>query len=254
MTLGERMHSAFTPFILTLALFGVLGFISFFPFTIGSAVPPSEIAGALAVTFMRLLAAYLLAVIVAVPLALLATRNTFLETALLPVFDIAQSIPILAFFPLVIAVFLRFGFTNAAAIFIIFINMLWNIVFSAVAGMRAVPGDIGAASRVFGMRGWFHFRRVLLPAILPYLITGSLLAWAEGWNIVIVAEALHAYVPGGTPADDLFGIGSVLAHAASVGYSGTFAAGVIALVGAIAVLNFGVWQRLLHHAEKYRFD
>ena len=251
---ASRARSAFVPLVAVLALFGALGMVSAFRFDLASAPPPSYMASAVFATFVRLLIAYAAALAIAVPLALLATRNAVLEKALLPIFDIAQSVPILAFFPLVIAVFLRFGFTNAAAIFIIFINMLWNIVFSAVAGMRAVPGDIGAASRVFGMRGWFHFRRVLLPAILPYLITGSLLAWAEGWNIVIVAEALHAYVPGGTPADDLFGIGSVLAHAASVGYSGTFAAGVIALVGAIAVLNFGVWQRLLHHAEKYRFD
>lgn len=251
---ASRAHSALVPLLFVLVLFGALGTASVFEFDLASAPPPSYMASAVFATFVRLLVAYAAALAVAIPLAFLATRSAWFEKILLPIFDVAQSVPILAFFPLVVAVFLQFGFTSAAAVFIIFMNMLWNIVFSAVAGMRAMPGDISAASRVFGMRGWFHFRRVLLPAILPYLVTGSLLAWAEGWNIVIVAEALHAYVPGGTPADDLFGIGSVLANAASVGYSGAFAAGVIALVGAIALLNFGVWQRLLHHAEKYRFD
>ena len=254
MTLGERMHSAFTPFILTLVLFGVLGFVSFFPFAVGSAVPPAEIAGALAVTFMRLCAAYALALAVAVPLALLATRNAFFEAALLPVFDIAQSIPILAFFPLIVAVFLQFGFAGAAAIFVIFINMLWNIVFSLVAGIRAIPRDLFSVAEVFGMRGGFFLRRVLLPAVVPYLVTGSLLAWAEGWNIIIVAEVLRAYVPAGSSVGDLFGIGSVLVNASSMGQSGTFAAAILTLVGAIAILNFGVWQKLLHYAEKYRFE
>jgi len=240
--------------MLVLAFFGALGIGSAFHFDLASAPPPSYMASAVLATFARLFVAYCAALMVAIPLALLATRSIWFEKILLPVFDVAQSVPILAFFPVIVAVFLRFGFTNAAAIFIIFINMLWNIVFSAVAGIRAVPGDIDAASRVFGMRGMFYFRRVLLPAIFPYLVTGSLLAWAEGWNIVIVAEALHAYIPGGMAADDLFGIGSVLANAASIGYSGAFAAGVIALVGAIALLNFVVWQRLLKYAERYRFD
>lgn len=251
---ASRARNAFVPFVLVLALFGALGMVSAFRFDLASAPPPSYMASAVLATFVRLFAAYVAALMVAIPLAVLATRSALCEKILLPIFDIAQSVPILAFFPLIVAVFIRFGFTNAAAIFIIFINMLWNIVFSAVAGMRAMPGDIGAASGVFGIRGWFYFRRVLLPAILPYIVTGSLLAWAEGWNIVIVAEALHAYIPGGTPAGDLFGIGSILAHAAGAGYSGAFAAGVIALVGTIAILNFGVWQKLLRHAEKYRFD
>ena len=254
MTLGERLHSAFTPLILTLALLAALGFVSLVPLAVPSGVPPSYMAAAFSATFFRLFAAYALALVCAVPLAVLATRSVFLEKVLLPVFDIAQSIPILAFFPLIVALFLQFGLGNAAAIFVIFLNMLWNIVFSVVAGIKVVPHDLFSVARVFGMRGRFFFRRVLLPATVPYLVTGSLLAWAEGWNIIIVAEVLHTYVPAGSSAGDLFGIGSLLVGAAAAGQSGTFAAAIIVLVGAIAVLNFGVWQKLLHYAEKYRFE
>jgi NitT/TauT family transport system permease protein len=132
--------------------------------------------------------------------------------------------------------------------------MLWNIVFSLVAGMKAIPRDIIWAAHVFGVKGFAYVRRVLLPAVTPSLVTGSLLAWAQGWNIIIVAEVLHTYIPNGTGADDLYGIGSVLVNAVAIGDSGTFGAAVLFLVGAIALINFFVWQRLLNHAEIYRFE
>ncbi len=254
LTLGERAHSAFTPFFLVLALFGALYAASLFPFGLYHAVPPSYIASALLATFLRLLTAYVAAVVVAVPLALLATRSALLEKLLLPVFDIAQSIPVLAFFPLIVVLFLQFGLTNFAAIFVIFLTMLWNMVFILVAGIKMIPRDLFAVSRVFGIRGWFFFRRVLLPAIVPYLVTGSLLAWSGGWNIIIVAEVLRTYIPDGAGAIDLFGIGSLIVNASAVGATGTFVAAIITLVGAIALLNFVVWQKLLHYAEKYRFE
>lgn len=249
-----RAHAAFTPFFLLLVAFGIFGIASMFPFSPAPVAPPSYIAAALVTTFVRLMAAYVLAVICAIPLAILATRGALMEKIFLPVFDILQSVPTLAFFPLVIALFLQHGFANGAAVFILFLNMLWNIVFSLIAGIGAVPHEIFSAARVFNMRGGFFVRRVLLPAILPALVTGSLFAWAEGWNVVIVAEVLHTYIPGGTSASDLFGIGSVLANAPASGSGATFVAAILGLVGLIAVLNFAVWQRLLHYAETYRFE
>ena len=51
--------------------------------------------------------------------------------------------------------------------------------------------------------------------MVPYIVTGSLLAWAGGWNIIIVAEVLHTYIPGG--ARDLFGIGSAAGRRLGLG-------------------------------------
>ena len=87
-------------------------------------------------TLGRITVAYIFSLIFAVPLALLAISNKTLEALLLPVFDVMESIPILAVFPLVIVVFLQFNFLNGAAIFILFLNMLWNIVFALVGGLK----------------------------------------------------------------------------------------------------------------------
>ena len=252
-SVSQRLHAAFTPFIVIVALFALLQLSSIFPF-VPSAISLSLIGQALLATFLRLIVAYFFALILSIPLALLVTKSPFMERVLLPVFDIAQSVPILAFFPIIIIFFIHFGFTNGAAIFIICLSMLWNIVFSLVGGLNVIPTDIKDAAHVFGVKGADYVRQILLPAIVPYAITGSLLAWAQGWNIVIVAEVLHTYIPGGSPANDLFGIGSMLVNATATGQNGVFVMAILAMILLIAFLNFFVWQKLLHYAEKYKFE
>jgi NitT/TauT family transport system permease protein len=210
--------------------------------------------GALGATFARLLVAYGLALLLSLPLAILVTHNALAEKIFLPVFDIMQSLPALAFFPIIIVFFIHWGFNDAAAVCILFLSMLWNIVFSLVGGLHVIPEDIKDAGRIFGLRGWRYVQKILLPASLPYLVTGSLLAFAQGWNIVIVAEVLHTYLPGSTTAADLFGIGSILVHTAAAGQNENFIRAILVLTTAIALLNFFVWQKLLHYAERFKFE
>lgn len=217
-------------------------------------VSVTQLVAALSVSVLRLIVAYFFAMVLALPLALLINRSTWTERILLPTFDILQSVPVLAFFPVVIIFFVHANFLEGAAVFIVFINMLWNMVFSLVGGLRLIPGDIKAAAKIFGIRRIQFVRQVLIPSVVPYLVTGSLLAWAEGWNMLIVAEVLHTYLPGGSKASDLFGIGSVMVHASAEGQSRLFIAAILTMIIAIALMNFFIWQRLLHYAERYRFE
>lgn len=219
---------------------------------------PSEIfyqlCLAVGVTLFRLIVAYCLAVIIALPLSFLIFFNRTVERLLLPVYDILESVPALAFFPIIILFFVNVGFLNGAAIFIIFLAMLWNIVFSVVGGLTAIPEDLRSASAVFGLKGFAFIKDFLFPAIVPQLILGSILAFAQGWNIIIVAEVLHTYIPAGVASDDLFGIGSMLVHASTDGQNSIFFGAVLLMVFTIAVLNFFVWQKLLIYAEHFKFD
>ena len=169
-------------------------------------------------------------------------------------FDILQSIPILALFPVIIMLFIRFGDLNGAAIFILFLSMLWNLVFTLVGGLKLIPHDIIDAAHIFGLHGVSYLKRLILPAIVPQLVTGSILAVAQGWNITIVAEVLHTYIPGGTSAQDLFGVGSILVSAAAHAQNGTFLGAVFTMVVIIALFNFFVWQKLLRLAQRFRFE
>lgn len=181
----------------------------------------STLIVALGASLMRLFVAYAFALIIGVALGLLAERGKRTESILLPVFDVLESMPVLAFFPVIIILFLHANLLEGAAIFIIFFSMVWNIAFSVVGGVRQMPADILSISTIFGLSKMEKLRKILLPAVFPAVLTGSILAVADGWNIVIVAEALHAYAPVSSEAHDLFGIGSILVTASAGGDTAT---------------------------------
>lgn len=253
-TLHERLYTIVLVPIVVVVLMAFA--FAFYPVLapMGSALPLETVLLAAVYTCARLVIAYAIAVLVAIPLALLVMSNKIVEAICLPIFDIIESVPVLALFPVVVMLFVRFGNLNGAAIFIIFLAMLWNIVFTLVGGLKLVPQDIIDAGRIFGVRGFELVRQVLLPAAFPQFVTGSILATAQGWNIIIVAEVLHTYIPGGTASQDLFGIGSVLVNAAANAQNGVFLTSVLVMVIIIALLNFFVWQKLLHYAQRFRFE
>jgi NitT/TauT family transport system permease protein len=246
-------HRFGTPILLPLIL--VLG--SVFAGT-GYLVLPSAyssqafmLLAALGASLARLFIAYAISLVLGIALGLLAERGRRLESALLPIFDVLESMPVLAFFPVLILLFLHAGFLEGAAIFIIFFSMVWNIAFSVVGGMKQIPADVRAIGRVFGMTWWQRLKEIYLPALFPSILTGSILALAQGWNIVIVAEALHAYAPQSANAHDLFGIGSIVVSAST---TGLLVSAMLLLVITITLVNLFVWQPLLAHAERYKFE
>jgi len=209
---------------------------------------------ALGLSLARLFGAYLLSLVVGIPLGLLAESNRHVENALLPVFDVLESMPVLAFFPVIILFFLHSGWVEGAALFIIFFSMVWNIAFSTVGGLKVIPSDVKAVGKVFGLKPAARLFKITLPALFPPLVTGSILSLADGWNVLIVAEALHAYAPQTAATPDLFGIGSLLVEASSKGDTTTLLIAMGILVLVIALINLVVWQPLLAKAEQFKFE
>ena len=253
-SMGERLYAIFWGPLLVVAFIAIVtGFFAHLP-------PEHELISfdtlvlATLATCARLAVAYVIAVAIAIPLCLFVTSSAAAEAIFLPVFDVLESVPILALFPVFILVFIQFGALNAAAIAILTLAMLWNLVFTVVGGIKVIPRDIIDAAHVFGLSKFSFLRRVLLPAVIPQFVTGSILAIAQGWNIIIVAEVLHTYIPGGTSAQDLFGIGAILVQASATGQTQLFLWAVFMMVVVIAVFNFFVWQKLLHFAQRFRFD
>ena len=205
-------------------------------------------------TFYRMALAFALSLIVAVPLALFMASTPALQRITLPVADILQSVPVLAFFPVVASFFVADHAYELAAVLVIFLAMLWNVVFPVIGGLQTIPDDVKSAALVFNVRGFRRFWYITLPALFPFIVTGSLLAWAQGWTIVIVAEVLHTYIPNGTPSQDLLGLGSLLVDANANGRNAVFVAALLAMILLVTLLNLLVWQPLLHLSQRFRFD
>ena len=205
-------------------------------------------------TLFRLFVSYVLALTCSIPIALFITKTPRTERVMLPISDIIQSVPILAFFPIIVVAFIRFHAIEGAVVFILFMAMLWNLVFSMIGGLKTIPEDILSAAKIFGLKGFKKLWYITIPSIFPYIITGSLLAWAQGWSILIVAEALHNYVPGGNLNQDPLGLGSLLVNSFYQGQNAIFLVSLAVMILLITLINFFVWQKLLHLAERYKFD
>jgi NitT/TauT family transport system permease protein len=201
-----------------------------------------------------LLTAYLISLLIGIPLGIIAETNHRIESVLLPVYDVLESIPVLAFFPILILFFVREGSLEGASQFILVFSMVWSIAFNTIGGLKVIPRDVVNAGRVFHLSWWQQLTQIELPALFPPLVTGSILALASGWNILIVAEALHAYAPQSAGAHDLFGIGSILVDAGRAGDSTSLFVALFVLVLAIAAVNILIWQPLLGKAENYKFE
>lgn len=240
------------PVALVLLLGIFLGGVFLSPDTLGNQL--YLLGSALALSLVRLFGAFVCALVIGISLGVFAEKSRFLESLLLPIFDVFESLPVLAFFPVLILFFLHSGWIEGASLFIIFFSMVWNIAFSTVGGLKVIPHDIIAVGKVFGLSPTQRFRKVTLPALFPPLVTGSILSLADGWNVLIVAEALHAYAPINSGVVDLLGIGSLLITASSSGQSSLIISAIALLVVVIAFINLVIWQPLLAKAERFKFE
>ncbi len=217
-------------------------------------IPMLGILAAAVQTFGRIIIAYIFAVIFSVTLAIFTVRSPRTEKVLLPIIDILQSVPILAFFPILVFLFVQFGLFNLAAIVVFFFTMLWMMTFSLIGGLKIIPREILSMSKVFNFSKYQYIRHIIIPAITPQLVTASILAWSQSWNIAIVAEVLHTYLPVGSTVRDLPGIGSELVKAITDGNTYIFLAAVTVMIIFIAIINIFIWQNLLNYAQKFRFE
>jgi len=138
----------------------------------------------------RVLAAWSLAALVAVPLGFAMGRWQRLERVLDPVVELFRPISPLAWIPLAI---LWFGIDEGGKVFIIFIGTFFPILLNTIAGAKNIDPVLVHAGRILGCTDDASlFRKVVLPASLPQVIVGLRIAFGTGWAAIIAAELVAA--------------------------------------------------------------
>lgn len=207
---------------------------------------------ALFFSFIRLLIAYILSLAWTLPLAIYLGRNKKINQILMPVFEIAASIPATALFPVIVMVVIHYTHSmNIASILLILTGMQWYLLFNLTSGVASIPEDLKEAVKSLRVGRWLTYRKLILPSLVPSLITGSITGWGGGWNALIVSE----YLVYQNKTYSAFGIGNLLNCAT---YSGDFSLLLLSLLSMIIVivsLNHLFWRRLYEFAvNRYRFD
>jgi ABC-type proline/glycine betaine transport system permease subunit len=85
---------------------------------------------------------------------------------------------------------LVFKSANPAAIWSIFICSIWPMVINTAVGVQRVPQDYMNVARVLNLSEWKVFTKILLPSVLPYMLTGVRLAIGTAWLVIVAAEML----------------------------------------------------------------
>ncbi|HET7260961.1 MAG TPA: ABC transporter permease [Casimicrobiaceae bacterium] len=139
----------------------------------------------------RVVSAWLLSAIVAIPLGLLMGSSLRLERIVNPFVELLRPISPLAWIPMAI---LWFGIGEGGKVFVVFVGTFFPILLSTVAGVKAVDPVLLNAGRVFGCTSRLAlFRRVVVPASLPSVVVGLRVAFGTGWAAIIAAELVAAH-------------------------------------------------------------
>jgi NitT/TauT family transport system permease protein len=127
----------------------------------------------------------------------------------------------------------------------------WYILFNVIAGAAAMPSELRRASRNLHVHGWLWWRRVALPAIMPYYVTGAITASGGSWNAAIVAE-LASW---GGEHVQARGLGAYIATATAAGDYHRIALGIATMCVFVVAINRALWRPLYYYAERhFRLD
>jgi len=128
-----------------------------------------------------------LAAVLGIPLGFLIGRFRFLSHMAAPIIALLKPVSPLAWLPIGLLVFKA---ANPAAVWVIFVCSLWPMIVNTAAGVRQVPQDYLNVARVLGLPEWKVFTAILLPAVLPHVITGVRLSIGVAWLVIVAAEML----------------------------------------------------------------
>jgi NitT/TauT family transport system permease protein len=205
-------------------------------------------------TVSRIIITLALSVLWGVSFGILAATNRIASLILTPLIDLLQSVPILGYFPMVIAFLFALGpwGIELSVIVLLFASMAWAIFFGVVGAIRGIPSNVSESARSFGLTGWRYIRHVILPAIVPAVVAGANLAWCDGWFFIIAAEYIQ--YQGSVVAPPSGGLGYLLAQAAYEYKDMTLAITLLVFITLIVVyFNTLTWHRLMEKASTGTF-
>jgi nitrate/nitrite transport system permease protein len=128
-----------------------------------------------------------LAALVGIPLGFLIGRFAMLNRMVSPLISLLKPVSPLAWLPIGLLVFKA---ANPAAIWTIFICSIWPMVINTAVGVQRVPEDYLNVARVLKLSEWKIATRILLPSVMPYMLTGVRLSVGTAWLVIVAAEML----------------------------------------------------------------
>ncbi len=203
-------------------------------------------------TLSRVVIALIAALLWTIPVGVAIGSQPRLAAWLQPIVQVLASIPATALFPIFVAFLISVsGGLNVASVLLMLMGSQWYLLFNIIAGAAAIPQELKYTAALMRLQGWDRWQKLILPALFPYIITGSITASGGAWNASIVAE----YIQLGGQTLQVTGIGALIAGATESGDYPLLFIATVSMILTVVLINRLFWRNVYHLAEEnYRME
>src|SRR5450432_1331130 len=191
------------------------------------------------VTVRRLLIGYFIGIAIGLPLGLFTSAYKFMEDTVGVLALGLQTLPSVCWIPLAL---IWFGQTEEAMLFVMIMGTVWSVIIATDSGARSIPPIYARAARTMGSQGLDKWTNVILPASLPFLVSGMKQGWAFAWRSLMAAEIYVTILTG-------FGLGHLLHYGRELNAMDQVI-GIMLVIVAIGLVAdrilFSPWERFMH--------
>ncbi|HYB68955.1 MAG TPA: ABC transporter permease subunit, partial [Candidatus Acidoferrales bacterium] len=206
-----------------------------------------------AYSWIRMSLALVLSIIFSWVVGVAAARNRMANLVIIPVLDVAQSVPMLGFFPVVLVVFVAFfpGWIgiNLAVIFLIFTSMSWNIAFAVYEAVLSIPQEYLDLASMEKWGVWRRMTELYIPASWSKVAFNSVVSWSVGLFYLISSEIFALGTKNYQVAN---GIGVDIASFSSQGLWNAYAAAIGVFIFVVILTRFFFLGPFSAWSEKFK--
>ncbi|HHW3818131.1 TPA: ABC transporter permease [Legionella pneumophila] len=203
-----------------------------------------------AATGARVIILILLSSMLWIPVGVWIGLRPRLAQKIQPIIQFVAAFPANLFYPLFVIAIVKFNLSVEIWVTpLMILGTQWYILFNVIAGASSIPRDLYLAADNFGLKGWIWWKRLALPGIFPFYITGAITAAGGAWNASIVAE----YVSWGNITLKATGLGEYIQASTTAGDFPQIALGTAMMCVCVLAFNHLIWRPLYRLAEE-RFN
>jgi len=198
-----------------------------------------------AVTLFKIIILIVIASFIWIPVGVWIGLNPKIREFSQPIIQFLAAFPINLIYPIAVTLILYYNLNvEIWTTPLMILGTQWYILFNVIAGAATIPRDLQLAVKNFGLSSWLKWKRLILPVIFPYYVTGAMTAAAGCWNVSIVSEVLAW----GDEKLVATGLGSYITEHTAVGDFPRIVLGIAVMCCYVVLINRLLWQRLYHLA------
>jgi NitT/TauT family transport system permease protein len=199
------------------------------------------------ITLLRVAVLIALASLIWVPIGVWVGMRPRVASVVQPIAQFLAAFPANLLFPIVVSAIVYFRLLPDIWLSpLMILGTQWYILFNVIVGASALGPDLRSAAQNLGVHGWLWWRRVALPAVFPFYVTGAITASGGSWNASIVSEVASW----GNETLTAHGLGAYIANATSSGDFQRSVLGTVVLSLFVVTLNRVFWRPLYARAER----